>query len=432
MLCLTAIPAERLFNVHTNSRLVLNNVQVLNFSSTNGGAIYNQGTLIISNCILAGNAATNFSGTSGANGSNGGNGNSGTSGGTAAGGAIYSTGPVGIYYSVVGTNTAGGGSGGSGGTGASGLLFGGNGGNGGSGGGAYGAALFTGSNNVLFATASLILALPAPPAAAAEPVREPSPAWAARARRAARYKQATDAFEKAVALEPRNSEYAHWLGKAWGRRAETSSILTAASYASKARQFFERSVMLDTSNLEALNDLFDYCMEAPGFLGGGLNRAEALVERIGAINEAEGHYAMAQLLDRRKEFDKAEEQLQRAFELAPRQVGRSIALAKYLSKLGRVQESEAAFAQAEKLTPNNPRILYERAQTYIRDNRNLAQARELLKRYINSPLTPNEPPRQDAQQLLRRVGASKGRLSLTVNSEAGAEIRGADPSRTAV
>jgi len=144
---------ERLFNVHSNCQLVLKNVQVLNFSSTNGGAIYNQGTLIISNCIISGNAATNVSGANGANGSNGGDGGDGTSGGTAAGGAIYSTGPVRIYYSVLGTNTAGGGSGGSGGTGTAGVIFGGNGGSAGAGGGAYGAALYcTGTNNVFVAT----------------------------------------------------------------------------------------------------------------------------------------------------------------------------------------------------------------------------------------------------------------------------------------
>jgi tetratricopeptide (TPR) repeat protein len=221
----------------------------------------------------------------------------------------------------------------------------------------------------------------------------------------AEYKQATEIFEKVTALEPRNSEYAHWLGKCWGRRAESSSIFNAPGYATKARQMFERSVMLDTSNKEALNDLFDYYLQAPGFLGGGLNRAEALVARIAALDEAESHYAMAQLLDKRKEFDAAEQQLRRAFELAPRQVGRTIDLAKYLSKLGRVQESEAVFAQAEKLTPGSPRILYERARTYIRDNRNLAEARQLLRQYLNAPLTPNDPPRFEAEQLLRKVGA---------------------------
>lgn len=221
----------------------------------------------------------------------------------------------------------------------------------------------------------------------------------------AQYKQATEIFEKVTALDPKNSEYAHWLGKCWGRRAESSSIFNAPGYATKARQMFERSVMLDTSNKEALNDLFDYYLQAPGFLGGGLTRAEALVARIAALDEAEGHYAMAQLLDKRKEFDAAEQQLRRAFELAPRQVGRTIDLAKYLSKLGRVQESEAAFAQAEKITPGSPRILYERARTYIRDNRNLAEARQLLKQYLNAPLTPNDPPRSEAEQLLRKVGA---------------------------
>jgi tetratricopeptide (TPR) repeat protein len=221
----------------------------------------------------------------------------------------------------------------------------------------------------------------------------------------AEYKKATEAFEKAVAQEPRSSEYVHWLGRSWGRRAESASIFMAPSYASKARQYFERAVMLDTSNKEALNDLFDYYLEAPGFLGGGLNRAEVLVARIAELDEAEGHYARAQLLDRRKEFAAAEEHLRRALELAPRQVGRVIDLASYLSKRGRVQESEAVFAQAEKMAPNSPRVLYERAQVYIRDQRNLAEARQLLKKYIASPLTPDDPPRSAAEELLRKAGS---------------------------
>lgn len=219
------------------------------------------------------------------------------------------------------------------------------------------------------------------------------------------YKKATDAFEKAATLDPKNSEYVHWLGKCWGRKAEVAPVFLAPGYASKARQFFERAVMLDVSNREAIGDLFDYYLEAPGFLGGGLNRAEALADRIAALDEAEGSYLRAQVADRRKEFDKAEQLLRRALELAPRQVGRSIDLAKYLSKLGRVQESEAAFAQAEKLAPNNPRILYERAQTYIRDRRNIAEARQLLKQYIQSSITADDPPKSQAQELLRKAGA---------------------------
>ena len=92
------------------------------------------------------------------------------------------------------------------------------------------------------------------------------------------YKKAAERFERAFTLEPGNSEYAHWLGRSFGRRAETSSPFFAPTYASKARAYFEKAVALDPGNEEALSDLFDYYLEAPGFLRrrlrqGGSDRA---------------------------------------------------------------------------------------------------------------------------------------------------------------
>lgn len=219
------------------------------------------------------------------------------------------------------------------------------------------------------------------------------------------YKKATEAFEKAVALEPDNSEYVHWLGRAFGRRAETSNPLTAPGYASKARQSFERAYELDPGNHEAVNDLFEYYLQAPGFLGGGLQKAEALARHIAGLDAAEGHYAQAQLDDKRKEYDAAEQQLRRAAELAPRQVGRLLDLAKYLAKRGRIKESEATFEQAARLAPNSAKVLFERANIYIKEKRNLDEARELLERYMRSPLTPDDPPRERAEALLKKIGA---------------------------
>src|SRR4051794_34037121 len=40
------------------------------------------------------------------------------------------------------------------------------------------------------------------------------------------YKKSSEAFERAVAAGPTSENY-HWLGKAYGRRAETSSPLSA-------------------------------------------------------------------------------------------------------------------------------------------------------------------------------------------------------------
>ncbi len=219
-------------------------------------------------------------------------------------------------------------------------------------------------------------------------------------------KKASESLQKAVDLRPDSSEYHHWLGRAYGRRAETSSFITAPGLAVKAREQFERAVELDSKNLEAISDLFEYYLGAPGFLGGGLDKAQNLAERIAKVDPAEGHYSQARLAEKRKEFQTAEQQLRRAADLAPRQVGRVIDLAKFLAKSGRYQESEEEFRRAEKLAPNAPRVMFARASTYISTGRNLEVARALLKRYIESPLTPDDPPRKEAEQLLKQASSS--------------------------
>ena len=221
----------------------------------------------------------------------------------------------------------------------------------------------------------------------------------------AEYKQASESLEKAVALTPSNPECLLWLGRAYGRRAETSNPFSAPGFASKARQMFERTVALDPSNREAVGDLFDYYLGAPGFLGGGENKAEALAAKVAQRDPAEGHYYEAQLDDRRKQYDSAEKHLRAAMELAPRQVGRVVALARYLSAHGRAKESDALFDQAERIAPEDPRVIYERASAYVKSGRNLDEARKLLHRYLQSPITPSDPPKSDAQSLLRKIGA---------------------------
>lgn len=217
------------------------------------------------------------------------------------------------------------------------------------------------------------------------------------------YKKAAEAFEKAVALEPNSAEYAHLLGRAYGRQAETANPLMAPSRAVKARQQFERAVQLDAGNKEALNDLFDYYLNAPGFLGGGTQKAEDLVNHIARLDEAEGFYARAQISDKKRDFPTAEKQLRKAYELAPRQVGRVIDLAKYLAKLGRVKESDQVFEQAAKLAPSSPQVLYSRAETLLQQKRNLAEAKTLLEKYLSSQLSPDDPPREKAMELLKQA-----------------------------
>ena len=52
------------------------------------------------------------------------------------------------------------------------------------------------------------------------------------------------------------------------------------------------------------------------------------------------------------------------------------------------------------MAPDNPQVLFTRAESYIEGRRNLADARLLLRGIYASPLTPDDPPRQRAEELL--------------------------------
>lgn len=220
------------------------------------------------------------------------------------------------------------------------------------------------------------------------------------------FKKATEVLEKAVAGNPNSSDSYLWLARAYGRRAETSNPFSAVGHASKARQYFERAVQLNPRNLEALNDLLEYYLEAPGFMGGGLDKAQATVTRIAQVDPSEGHWAQSTLDEKRKEYGSAEEQLRRAVELAPHQAGRFMDLAKFLYKQGRYQEADQTFAHAEQLAPNDVKLMYARAESYVKSGRNLHVAKDLLQHYLKATVSPDDPPKADARKLLHQIEGS--------------------------
>jgi tetratricopeptide (TPR) repeat protein len=216
------------------------------------------------------------------------------------------------------------------------------------------------------------------------------------------YKKATEALEKALSMGGGPELYL-WLGRAYGRRAETAGPFTAPGYASHARKMFEKAVEADPTNREVVGDLFDYYLGAPAFLGGGINKAEELANKMALVDPPEGQYLLAQIEEKHKHYDAAEQHLRRALELAPRQVNRVLDLAVYLAKHGKHKESDTLFGEAAVIDPRNPKVVFYRAQTYVESQRNLDDARKLLREYVSLPLTPQDPPRESAQALLAQI-----------------------------
>ncbi len=145
-------------------------------------------------------------------------------------------------------------------------------------------------------------------------------------------------------------------------------------------------------------------MNAPGFLGGGLDKAESIARSIAGERPPEFEFEMAQIADHRKDFASAEAHLRRAMGLAPSEPGRVVDLARYVAKRGRFGESDELFERARKLAQGAPRVAFAQARANIENRRNLERARQLLRDYMKARLTPDDPPREEAEKLLRRAG----------------------------
>jgi tetratricopeptide (TPR) repeat protein len=215
---------------------------------------------------------------------------------------------------------------------------------------------------------------------------------------------AVETLERAAALAPADSAIQMWLGRAWGGRAEMAFALHAFGYAQKAREAFESAVRLDPANAQALGDLFDFYVEAPPVVGGGIEKALSLIPQMEKCDPIGARVAWSRIHEERKQFEQAEADLREAIRLGPAQVNVKLDLARFLSRCGRYDDSEKAFERAAGMAPDSPRILFVRATAYINAGRNADQARDLLREYIAAKnLTPADPPVWEARRLLRKA-----------------------------
>jgi tetratricopeptide (TPR) repeat protein len=109
---------------------------------------------------------------------------------------------------------------------------------------------------------------------------------------------AIDRLQRAVARAPGRSDFHDWLGRAYGIAAQRAAVVRQLGLAVKARQEFERAVELDPANADALEDLIEFQIQAPAFLGGSLAKARAHAAELERRDALRGRLAWAEILRR--------------------------------------------------------------------------------------------------------------------------------------
>jgi tetratricopeptide (TPR) repeat protein len=129
------------------------------------------------------------------------------------------------------------------------------------------------------------------------------------------FKKATAYLKQAVIAAPKNSEFFDWLGRAFVRRADTSNPLSAPLLRKNAKEAFERAVELNPNNTEALSDLFDYYLQAPAVLGGSYEKAGKVAEKMWAVDSSQAFFEQWRLSRKRRDFRTAEQAPQKSVTL---------------------------------------------------------------------------------------------------------------------
>lgn len=215
--------------------------------------------------------------------------------------------------------------------------------------------------------------------------------------------------EKAVALQPENSNYHLWLGRAYGRKAEHSIFFKAIGWARKTKAEFERAVELNSANVPARADLAEYYLQAPGFLGGGKDKAQAQAVAIAARDRSAAHMVRARLAEEDKDYNTAEREMWQAIADSNEPAGYWLDLAAFYRRRGRLDDMEDATKKAvDADKEKDPAILIQASALLLRAGRNLPGAALLARKAISSPPGGEGAPTFQAHYLLGQALEKQG------------------------
>ena len=153
---------------------------------------------------------------------------------------------------------------------------------------------------------------------------------------------AVKACELAVRVDGSSSVDHMWLGRALGEKADRASFLSAYSLGKRVRSEFEQAVALDPRNAGALSDLGQFYKDAPGIVGGGLDKAEAIAAQLDKVNPAKAYELRGNIAVSRKDYVTAEQDFKQAIAVSPHPAEQWTILANLYRRRQRWSDLDAA------------------------------------------------------------------------------------------
>jgi len=235
---------------------------------------------------------------------------------------------------------------------------------------------------------------------------------------------ATSACGRAVELDTQNSNYHLWYGRALGGRASSASFLSAFSLGKQVHEQFETAVRLDPRNADALSDLGSFDVDAPGMVGGGLDKAAEVATQLEKVDQVRAHQLRAEIASSHKDYATAEMELKAAVAASAHPALQLTELASFYRHRQNWDQMEAAVRSAGSAVAKDRTAavaLYDGAGVLIEARRDPELAAKMLEDYLAGSSKTDEAPAFVAYYRLAALERQLGNSAEAQRDEAAAQ-----------
>lgn len=201
-----------------------------------------------------------------------------------------------------------------------------------------------------------------------------------------RYRDAVEQFEKAVKIDPNVASHHLWLGNALGNLAgDSTSKIKQPFIARRIKGEFEKTVALDPKNVEGRLGLVSFYSQAPGVMGGSMEKAHEQVGEIIKLNPLRGHLKAAQLYTQEKKLAETERELIAAERETPDSTAGGLELGLFYQNNQRWSDAFMVLDRMLKRFPADPVVHFYVGRTAALSGEQLDRGERELKQIIASP-----------------------------------------------
>jgi len=172
-----------------------------------------------------------------------------------------------------------------------------------------------------------------------------------------------------------------------------------------------------------LSDIGDFYRQAPGVVGGGIDKAQQVAAQLDKLSVARAAVLRGQIAEQQKDYAGAEEQLKKAIAADPHPGEAWASLASFYARRKQFPEMDAAIKSAVSAAQRDKHAsvaLYDCAGLLVENKRNPELAATLLEQYLTAPEKSEEGPAFVAHLRMARLKLEQGDKAAAAQERAAA------------